>query len=314
MSQRRRNPFSIKNGFYKTHPIFYKITMAYQIRLFCETKQSRDENDKNNKIREDVLIFLYSPPTEFLNDETYGDMWKDISQKWRKCLASLCDVPYDDVRVKKMAGRRYNYDHEISFLKEGLVVKVVKSEFKHNSTCLDSLPEYFNAPEKKRFIEKCYAEYFYDNYVDKLCALSDTLVKPSKDMYMRYIYSADYSKHIFFQRLKEIEPIIRNEKKHLVQESIKNYLTEYGSTLNLASLGEDIRRTQSGKIFILWNMRDFIVDSFTDDEFELKSIVRVKNDNVLVVRSRKGTIHNLLLRWKNHLGILYPAWQISLQR
>jgi hypothetical protein len=288
--------------------------MASNIRLFRESAQARGDNDRNNKIREDILVFLRNPPVEYLSDEIYGELWREMSQKWNDCLGTLCDVPYDDIRVKKMAGRRYNYDHEISFLNEGLVVKTIKSEFKYNADCLDSLPEYFNAPEKKRFIEACYAEYFYDNYVDRICALSDTLVKPTKDAYMKNIYSANYLKHEFFRRLKEIEPIIRNEKKHIVQESIKNYLTEYGGTINLAALSDDIRRTQSGKLFILWNLRDFKADGFVDEDFDLESVVRIKNDNVLVVRSKSGTLHNLLLRWKNHLGILYPAWQISLQR
>ena len=284
------------------------------IRLFYDTKQARDENDKNNKIRENMLVFLHDPPSSFTSDISYGHVWTEMVSKWKVFLSTLCDLPYDDIRVKKMAGRRYNYDHEISFLNEGIVVKRVKSEFKHNSKSLDNLPEYFNAPEKKRFIESCYAEYFYDNYVDRVCALSDTLIKPTRDEYMKCIYSANYSKNKFFEQLKHIEPVIRNEKKLLVQESIKNYLNAYGSTLNLATLSDEIKRTQSGKIFILWNFHEFNMDQFSDDEFELESVVNIKNDNVLVVRSKKGTTHNLLLRWKNHLGILYPAWQISLQR
>jgi arginine repressor len=284
------------------------------IRLFYDTNQSRSENDKNNKIRENILTFLHNPPAAYLAHDVYGDTWTTLSSMWRSFLGSLCDVKYDDVRVKKMAGRRYNYDHEISFLNEGLVVKIVKTEFKHNSDGIDNLPEYFNAPEKKRFIETCYAEYFYDNYIDRICDLSDTLKKPTKDVYMKCVYSADYSKNKFFEQLKAIEPVIRNEKKFIVQESIKKYLENYGSTINLAKLSEDIVRTQRGKLFILWNLREFKIDSFSEDDFHLTDVVHIKNNNVLVVRSRAGTLHNLLLRWKNHLGILYPAWQISLQR
>ena len=287
--------------------------MASDIQTFTVTR-NREDNDKNNKIRENVLLILHNPPTGYMNDPIYGHTWKNISNKWKTFLSTLCDVKYDDMRIKKMAGRRYNYDHEISFLNEGLVVKTLKTEFKHNSKSIDKLPEYFNAPEKKRYIDKSYAEYFYDNYIDRICSLSETLVKPSKDVYMKHIYSSTYSANKFFAKLKEIEPTISNKKKVIVCESIKTYLELYSDTLNLTMLTDDIKRTQSGKIFILWDCENFKLDSFLDNEFDIESIVKVKNNNVIVVKSNHGTRHNLLLRWKNHLGILYPAWQISLER
>lgn len=287
--------------------------MASDIQTFVVTT-NRSDNDKNNKIRENVLLILHDPPARFMNDPVHGDAWKTMSSKWKTFLSTMCDVKYDDIRIKKMAGRRYNYDHEISFLYEGLVVKIIKAEFKHNSNSIDKLPQYFNAPEKKRYIEKSYAEYFYDKYIDQICSLSDTLVKPSKDVYMKHIYSSAYSKNKFFARLKEIEPTIQNEKKVIVCESIKTYLELYSSTLNISILTDDIKRTQSGKIFILWDCKNFKSDAFSDNEFEIENVLKIKNDNVIVVKSKHGTIHNLLLRWKNHLGILYPAWQISLER
>jgi hypothetical protein len=47
---------------------------------------------------------------------------------------------------------------------------------------------------------------------------------------------------------------------------------------------------------------------------DLTHVEGVKGENTIVVVSRAGTKHHMLLRWKNHLGILYPAWQISLSR
>ena len=286
--------------------------MASDIKLFMVTT-NRSENHKNNAIRENVLKILHDPPEKYINDPIYGNMWNTISKKWKTFLSTLCGLTYDDIRINKKAGRRYNYDYEILFLNEGLVVKVIKAEFKHNAVSIDKIPQYFNAPEKKRYIEKCYAEYFYDNYIDRICSLSETLVKPSKNIYMENIYS-NTSTIKFFVKLKEIENKISNEKKRIVCESIKNYLELYSETLDLNTLSTDIKKTQSGKIFILWDCENFRKDEFLEDEFDIKNIVCVKNDNVIVVRSKYGTIHNLLLRWKNRLGILYPAWQISLQR
>lgn len=288
--------------------------MAANIIRSFFTTTGRSSNDFNNRIRETILTYLHNPPLHYINDSEHGKTWRDISSKWNTVLGRICGRPYDDIRVKKMAGRRYNYDYNIDFLYNGIAVKTVKVEFKHNCNSIDKLPEYFNCPEKRRLIDKCYAEYFYDGYIDRICALSDRLVKPSKEVYMKHIYGSNYSKHKFFEELKSIEPIIQNEKKFIVQESIKNYLSEYGSTINLGFLTEDIKNRQSDKIFILWDLDDFKVDSFREDELVVEEFISVKNDNVVVVKSKCGTIHNLLLRWKNHLGILYPAWQISLQR
>jgi hypothetical protein len=288
--------------------------MASSIQTFIVTK-NRSDNDKNNNIRENVLLILHDPPATFMSDPVHGDMWKTMSSKWKTFLSTLCNEKYNNIQVKRLGGRGNNHDFIINFLDNNISVKTIhKAEFKHNSNSIENLPQYFNAPEKKRYIEKSYAEYFYDNYIDRICALSDTLIKPSKKQYMKYIYGSVYSKDKFFVRLKEIEHTIQSEKKSIVCESIKTYLELYSSTLNINMLTDDIKRTQRGKIFILWDCKNFKSDAFLDNEFEIENIVKIKNNNVIVVKSKHGTIHNLLLRWKNHLGILYPAWQISLER
>jgi predicted secreted protein len=42
----------------------------------------------------------------------------------------------------------------------------------------------------------------------------------------------------------------------------------------------------------------------------------IKNGNTIVLQSaaNPSTTFHLLLRWRNHKGILNPAWQISLKR
>ena len=39
----------------------------------------------------------------------------------------------------------------------------------------------------------------------------------------------------------------------------------------------------------------------------------IRNGNVIEVQSGP-TLYRLLLRWRNHKGILNPAWQISMKR
>ena len=47
----------------------------------------------------------------------------------------------------------------------------------------------------------------------------------------------------------------------------------------------------------------------------MTGVTGVRLDKYLELSSAKaGTGFALLLRWKNHAGILYPAWQISMWR
>lgn len=39
----------------------------------------------------------------------------------------------------------------------------------------------------------------------------------------------------------------------------------------------------------------------------------IKNGNILELKT-SNNIYRLLLRWRNHKGILNPAWQISMKR
>lgn len=287
--------------------------MASDIGVFFVTSCKAD-NDKNNKIRENILTILHDPPAEYLNNDQFGNMWKHMNLKWKEFLSSVCTQSYTSIKVTHKGGRTSNYDHEICFINDGNVIKKLNVEFKHNCNSIDKLPEYFNPPENKRFIEKSYAEFFYDNYIDQICQLSTLLIKPCKNDYMRYVYQADYSKHSFFQTLKSIEPDILGVKKNIVYESIKTYLETYGRDINTNLLTEEIKRTQRGKVFVLWNLTDFKLDSFNEDDFEIVRYVGIKNNNIVLVQAKSGVTHNLLLRWKNHSGILYPAWQISLER
>lgn len=128
------------------------------------------------------------------------------------------------------------------------------------------------------------------------------------------MYNNDYDRHPFFRFLYDMEHTGYKQKQAIVSESIRTYLETYANHLDVARLSADIRARQSGKVFILWTLHDFIKDTLHDDEMEITHVEGVKNGNTIVAVSKAGTKHNMLLRWKNHLGILYPAWQISLSR
>jgi hypothetical protein len=114
----------------------------------------------------------------------------------------------------------------------------------------------------------------------------------------------------FFSQLKAREPFFKKEKFQVVNESITDYLNQYGAQLDLLAFAEKIRRTQTDKIYMLWSDERFYIDKILDNEMACMNEISIKNGNVIEVKSG-GTIYNLLLRWRNHKGILNPAWQIS---
>ena len=81
-------------------------------------------------------------------------------------------------------------------------------------------------------------------------------------------------------------------------------------------------RKQSQKIYMIYNPKDrkFYNDKISEDECTITSINSLKKGNhqkyntVIFNTKNENTSLHFLLRWKNHLGILFPAWQISIKR
>lgn len=285
-------------------------TTARPIQLFENAGHGRENNDSNNKIREKVLVSLYNSTDPSL--QTLRELWKMF-------LKTLCSEPYDDVSVRQYGGRGANYDFEITFTHQQKLVKTVKAEFKHNVNRIDKLPEYFSPAADKPYIPQLYADAFYER-LDSICDIYPGLneFKPDRQTYIRLVHNDSYDRHPFFRKLYEFENSGTreqyNKKREVVRDSIREYLNQNIHNIDLQKLSKDIEERQSGKIFILWDLKGFRSDRIEQDEMKIEYVEGVKNENTLVVVSKAGTKHNMLLRWKNHLGILYPAWQISLTR
>ncbi len=284
---------------------------ASPMELFKTAGTGRGTNDSNNKTRETILVGLYHSTDPAL---------QELRTLWITFLRTLCSEPYDDVQIKQRGGRGANHDFDIVFLHGSLPVREIPAEFKHNASRIDKLPEYFSPAANKPYIPTLYADFFYDSAMDQLCAIYPSLVphKPTKDAYVRLVHTNNYDCHPFFRALYTAESTgtaaQAKQKQVLVAQTIRDYLTMYSSHLRLDELSKDLQARQTGKVFILWTLKEFKSDTIRDDEMDLSHVEGIKNGNTLVVVSKAGTKHNMLLRWKNHLGVLYPAWQISLSR
>jgi hypothetical protein len=285
--------------------------MIENVALFFSKGVGRHMNDSLNRLREDVLVRLQTIPSDYLSHPVYGSQWTTLSSQWNQFLSTLCSVEYDTIRIEKVANKK-SFDLQIDYLRNSNVIHTVLGEFKHNAKSITAIPQYYNAPEKKHYIPTRYAEYFYDHYLDRICQLVN-VEKLDRDIYLKHVDQSSYSANPFFQTLKDTEHTVYKDKQRIVRESIKDYLRDHAATLSIDALTHDLL-PQSKKTFILWDCTTFRSDCIRDEELQIVGIEAITNNNTIVVVSRAGTKHKMLLRWKNHLGILYPAWQISLQR
>jgi hypothetical protein len=330
---------------------FFKID---DIELFFKTGKKKD-NDRDNCIRENILSKLNILPEEYINDKSYGSNWNLLKTKWLYVLHELYKEPYDKIIVNKMAGRKYNYDFNVVYLLENKVnhsssmitnvnhsssmittvnhsssmittvnhsssmittVKNVKKvEFKYNGKSIDKLPQFLQLTENYGFIEKSYAEFYYNNYLQKHIDLITGLDILDKDTYLKLVKGTNYNSNPFFIALKtaEEDQTIKKQINLLVNSSIKEYLETYATSINILNVYNTLNKSQSDKVFILWNNKEFYLDKL--DISSNLVYKNIKNRNTIVLEDLDNNHeYHLLLRWKNHKGVLNPAWQISLRK
>jgi len=284
--------------------------------LFFSKCDNKRLNDKYNKLREEILAnILKDTYKSFMEDTQEGKFWINLQNQWKETLDKLVTKDYTSIEIKQKGGRQYNYDFDISYMKENTLVETFKVEFKYGGTKIDEIPQFFNADANKSYLPG-YAEWFYDNYVIKEPPWIN-YTAPAKDLYMKEIYKNE-SKIEYFNKLKEDEKnnvFFYKFKRQETAKSIKIWLEENYTKLDLNILTKELLRSQEDKIFILWNKDTFTIDKFVKEDLEVDKIIKIKNNNTIIVNSKSYKIqYSMLLRWKNHSGILKPAWQISMKR
>ena len=284
-----------------------------EITLFTQSAAGtgREANDANNKKRETILAGLFNGQyQDFLAD----DRWSTLKTKFRHALEEIGQSagllePYD-ITLQQKGGRGYNYDFLVTI--NGREFRI---EFKFGGTSVTNIPEYFNPAADKPFHPVLYARYFYHNYLPEIVALKPDLPLPTEEVYMANIHK-NSSKNAFFIKLKEAENdrVFYEQKSAIVKRSITAFLTDYRSITNFAAITAEFQRSQENKWFLLYS-GTFHHDQIHPDELIVDGPADIRNGNLLVLNAKQpGTSHEMLLRWKNHQGILYPAWQISMKR
>jgi hypothetical protein len=293
------------------------------------TSSTRSGNDAANKIREKVLETIITPPIEYLQDTDYGHLWQHVHNEWNAILAKIIDrTLYSSVELKILAGRGNNHDANLICSSTGSTLdridRIVKIEFKYGGKSICSIPQFLslqtNQPTLKMFDEP-YDIFYYNHYIDLYIACDPvgiTEPKPPLETYLKCVRNTDYTIHPFFAQLKEREPNAKLNKNKVVNDSIRDYLVRYAHSIDTAQLTQKIIQTQKDKIYLLWSNQQFHLDEIHINSIRNIEFAAISNKgNVIQLRAGVG-IHRLafhmLLRWRNHKGILNPAWQISMKR
>ena len=288
--------------------------LATHVQLFKQTAV-RAKNDMNNKLREAFFISCRMPGNgTIFEDPIHGSECVDLRAKFETKLKELGE--HDSYTIKQMAGRKYNYDFILE-LKKGEEKKEIKLEFKFNARSVTNIPQFIQINTTWELFDKKCHDYFYDGaYLTEIIALNTdaTIPIPPREEYMKHIMKTRYECHPFFKYLNDTEDSNKKEKDAIVKRSIADYLEQFAACIHMDIFKQTIIETQSNKEYLLYDPKtcQFYLDRL--DIMTLESLVfdRVERKNRIVLKTEKNEFH-LLLRWKNHQGILNSAWQVSIR-
>lgn len=289
------------------------------VKLFTNSTFHRELNDKFNKTRENIIANINHIDEEYFKNEYYGDSWKLIKNKFEKALSYMTLQKYDKYIVKHMGGMSYNYDFIIQFILNNKLVEERKVEFKFNNSKLNDLPQFLELYDKniKQQLNLCdvsYAEYYYENYLDKYLNLDINITesKPNIDIYLKNVSDIKY-KHSFFKNMHENKNNYIKEKRELASKSIIEYINKYSNSFDFKKLTEKIRSSQDKKIYLLWDCLDFHVQQIDTEKMNITHIINTDIDKMYFDVEVENFVYNIRIRinWGNSGGLCNPRWKFT---
>lgn len=275
-------------------------------------KSTKAGNDAANKRREAFLTTLYD--MDLAADAP--EQLRQLYSAWQTTVKSLCPTDFTTIHVNPAGGRSKNYDFRLDYLTaDGTVCHSQKAEFKHGAASIEAQPQFLSLAAKDLMFPVSYAEFYYDNFLKRYCETDTSILSaaalPDRDTYLKAVHSANYDSHPFFRCLYDCEETAKKAKHAVVNDSIRAYLTAYADKCDLTHLAALMTAKQDGKAFLMWDMSAFHVGYLTAADLTPTEYRGVRNGNTIILATATHTL-KLLLRWKNHKGVLYPAWQIGL--
>ena len=304
---------------YRFMPKLQILPDVQDVELFKSAGQNKSNNAEYNKIRENIIANIYHLDDDYFLDPIYGSNWRSLREKFTATVSYLCQQSYSDISVKQLGGMSHNYDFLLSFIDESKNrIKEIKLEFKHNNSDVKDLIQFLelydkDVKDKFELCEVSYAEFYYDNYLNKYLdcdANLDAIVKPSKEEYLKNVYDIQYS-HSFFAKLYEHKTSEMKNKKEIANKSVKEYLELYVQTFKFNKITEKIRASQSGKVFLMWDCENFHTQTLDIENITISGIKKI--DNLYFDVSVENFEYDIRVRlnWGNNNGLANPRWKFT---
>jgi hypothetical protein len=284
---------------------------------------TRDNNDKNNKTRENIIgaIMNGKVPNEFYEIPQWIDMKNNI-------LSYISEVTnnkkYKKIECEHRGGRKYKYDFDFKIYYDDDTENIYNIEFKFNTPSIAGAPQYVSPMNPSQYMinEMTFEENHYKKYLPEISKLFGGLpIPPLEEEYLKQV-GGDKPKCMkpyqdnYYKGSKQSSRFTNNEEdirlyeecKKISYESIKNYINE--SDLNIEKLSKYLVDTQKNKKYMLYYDNKFILQTVNNlDDYIIESVTKTANTYNCVSKSGKNI--TILLRWKNGNGIAFPAFQIN---
>jgi hypothetical protein len=122
--------------------------------------------------------------------------------------------------------------------------------------------------------------------------------------------------YIYYQGCSRSSKYIADNKKaisfytscnEISNQCITQFIKE--TELDIEKLNQYLIQSQDEKIYLLYKKGKFHLQTFSIDDYIIKSYKKESNRYIATTRTNKKL--KILLRWKNGNGIAFPAFQIS---
>jgi len=308
------------NYIYKNLPsLNYNKTIITYYSLNSFNISKKNNNDKNNKIRENIIGAI-------INNKIIDEFYK-YSLRWNIMKKNIYDYIEMLIKAKNFeistiecihkGGRNYHYDFTI-IINKNINFNI---ELKFNSDNINDTPQFVSPMKPSQYLTNNYEEYYYDNYLTKLSKLYN-LELPDKIEYLNSIHSTNpicikeyqnkyyngcSSSSKYSGNKEDIE--FYNYTKKISKESIETFIEN--NELNIIKLSNYLKNTQKDKFYMLYKNNKFYLENINTDNYEIIKYIKKPNKSLYIARTKTNNNINILLRWKNGNGIAYPAFQIS---
>ena len=293
------------------------IDLEKYLDAFYPTQKGRGINDRLNKTRETLINYAINNPSH--NIQT--DKWINFRKALDSFLSKFSPDRYNKTTCQIKGGRKFNYDFEVRYLQDDLVIKTVRLEFKFNAKTVAGCPQYVSPMKPSQYLSNSFENYFYQNYLSKICSLAECQM-PSQETYLSSVHSPNPKclktlQEKYYRGCKSSSKFSGDQSdinfyqtcRVLSREAINKFLEQSDMALNIEKLTEYLHQTQRDKEYMLFYQGEFYHDTPYFPDYTITSY-KIQSP-YFICQTESGKEMKILLRWKNGNGIAFPAFQIS---